>query len=36
MDAALVALFKQAGFTWGGDWKGRERDPMHFQFCTGY
>jgi hypothetical protein len=36
MDAGIIAIFKQAGFTWGGDWKGRERDPMHFQFCTGY
>jgi hypothetical protein len=36
IDAAIVSIFKQAGFTWGGDWKGRSRDPMHFQFCTGY
>ena len=36
MDAGLVSIFKQAGFSWGGDWKGRVRDPMHFQFCTGY
>jgi len=36
IDAAVVAIFKQAGFTWGGDWKGRSRDPMYFQFCTGY
>jgi len=36
MDAGVIAIFKQAGFTWGGDWKGRDRDPMHFQFCTGY
>jgi hypothetical protein len=36
MDAGVVAILKQAGFTWGGDWQGRVRDPMHFQFCTGY
>jgi hypothetical protein len=36
MDAGIVAIFKQAGFSWGGDWQGRVRDPMHFQFCTGY
>jgi hypothetical protein len=36
IDAAIVSIFKQAGFTWGSDWKGRSRDPMHFQFCTGY
>ena len=36
MDAAVVAIFKEAGFTWGGEWQGSKRDPMHFQFCTGY
>ena len=36
MDAGLVAIFKQAGFSWGGEWQGKVRDPMHFQFCTGY
>jgi hypothetical protein len=36
MDAGVVAIFKQAGFSWGGDWQGRVRDPMHFQFCRGY
>ena len=36
MDAGVVAIFKQAGFSWGGDWQGKVRDPMHFQFCTGY
>lgn len=36
MDPEVIAIFKQAGFTWGGDWQGRSRDPMHFQFCTGY
>jgi hypothetical protein len=36
MDAEVVSVFREARFTWGGDWPGRERDPMHFQFCTGY
>jgi len=36
MDPAIVEIFKQAGFTWGGDWEGQSRDPMHFQYCTGY
>lgn len=36
MDSGLIATFREAGFKWGGDWQGRSRDPMHFQFCTGY
>lgn len=36
MDAGLIEIFRQAGFEWGGDWPGKTRDPMHFQFCTGY
>jgi hypothetical protein len=32
----IVDIFKTAGFSWGGDWKGKMRDPMHFQYCTGY
>lgn len=32
----LIELFKDHGFKWGGDWQGRYKDPMHFQFCTGY
>ena len=36
MDPALIATFRAAGFEWGGDWTGKTRDPMHFQFCTGY
>ena len=36
MDAGVIEVFRAAGFEWGGDWSGKVRDPMHFQFCTGY
>lgn len=36
MHPELVALFREYGFTWGGDWAGKSKDPMHFQYCTGY
>lgn len=36
MDPAVISTFRQAGFEWGGDWLGKTRHPMHFQFCTGY
>jgi hypothetical protein len=36
MNPGVVAIFKEVGFTWGGEWQGSKRDPMHFQFCTGY
>ena len=36
MDPGIIAIFRAAGFTWGGDWMGKRRDPMHFQFCSGY
>jgi len=36
MDAGIVTVFQHLGFTWGGDWRGSARDPMHFQFCSGY
>lgn len=36
MDAGVIAIFRDAGFEWGGEWEGNRRDPMHFQFCTGY
>lgn len=36
MDPSVIRIFRDAGFEWGGDWQGRVRDPMHFQFCTGY
>ncbi|MGH9510719.1 MAG: M15 family metallopeptidase [Terriglobales bacterium] len=36
MHPGIVSVFRAAGFEWGGDWPGRSKDPMHFQFCTGY
>jgi hypothetical protein len=36
MDPRLVELFEGYGFTWGGRWAGRNKDPMHFQYCSGY
>ena len=36
MDSSIVAIFRQNRLEWGGSWQGRRRDPMHFQFCTGY
>jgi hypothetical protein len=36
MDAGLIEIFCGAGFEWGGKWSPKTRDPMHFQFCSGY
>src|SRR5262249_32669048 len=36
MNRFVVEIFRAKGFTWGGDFSGHARDPMHFQFCTGY
>jgi len=36
IDSAIVDIFRKAGFQWGGDWEGSSRDPMHFQFFSGY
>ena len=36
MHPEVVEIFRRFGFKWGGDWSGRSKDPMHFQFCTGY
>jgi hypothetical protein len=36
MDASVIDVFREVGFEWGGDWPGRAKDPMHFQFATGY
>jgi hypothetical protein len=35
MNPDVVAVFKHFGFRWGGDFAGR-KDPMHFQYATGY
>lgn len=35
MAQELIALFQEFGFEWGGNWSSY-KDPMHFQFCTGY
>lgn len=31
MPPAFVEAFESVGFVWGGHWKGRSIDPMHFQ-----
>ncbi len=36
MPSAFIAAFKRAGFTWGGDFKDVDPDPMHFQLADGY
>jgi len=36
MNPGIISIFRDSGFEWGGEWAGRSRDPMHFQFCTGY
>jgi hypothetical protein len=36
MDPRLVELFERSGFVWGGRWAGKGKDPMHFQYCSGY
>lgn len=36
MPAGIVQVFESFGFTWGGRWTGAGKDPMHFQYCSGY
>ena len=36
MHPGIISIFRNAGFTWGGEWSGTACDPMHFQFCSGY
>lgn len=36
MSIDVVNVFREFGWKWGGDWRGANCDPMHFQFCTGY
>lgn len=36
MASDVVEVFREAGFKWGGDWSAKSKDPMHFQYCTGY
>ena len=36
MSSGIVGIFENAGFVWGGRWSARFRDPMHFQYCSGY
>ncbi len=36
MSEEIIEIFRTTGFEWGGDWAGKKKDPMHFQFCTGY
>lgn len=36
MASGVVEIFQEFGFKWGGDWSRSSKDPMHFQFCTGY
>lgn len=35
MSPEVVGVFRHFGFLWGGDFHGR-KDPMHFQYATGY
>ncbi len=35
MDPRVIEVFRHFGFLWGGDFHGR-KDPMHFQYATGY
>ncbi len=32
MPTEVIDIFKKHGFFWGGDWGGRDYDPMHFEW----
>jgi D-alanyl-D-alanine carboxypeptidase len=36
IDLGVMTIFQDNGFEWGGTWSPQRRDPMHFQFATGY
>jgi hypothetical protein len=36
MPNAFIAAFRDNGWVWGGDFKGLTKDPMHFQYASGY
>lgn len=36
MNPRVIEIFKEHGFTWGGDWLRNHADPMHFQYCQGF
>lgn len=36
MNPDVIRVFQSYGFEWGGSWKRKYRNPMHFQWCTGY
>lgn len=36
MDPEIIKVFQNAGFKWGGEFIGKSKDPMHFQYATGY
>lgn len=36
MAEEIIEAFESQGFYWGGNFSGKSRDPMHFQFADGY
>jgi LysM repeat protein len=36
MDPDVIKVFQSFGFKWGGEFSGKSKDPMHFQYCTGF